>query len=210
AVLTVTSFACQETDPAKPATWVAKLDDKDPKTVTDALDHLRKLKAKEAVAPIEASLKSDDGSIREAAAAALEDIGDASAVPSLIAAADLDSSDSAVGRANLKIADALGTLGDKQATPELLKMIKARDALLQAHAVEALDKLKDPQSTSALIALVDNESAPPLVTKWAVTALGDLRSTDAIPVLAKALVMERHGISFFVESSYALFQIGKP
>src|SRR6185312_16012397 len=67
-----------------------------------------------------------------------------------------------------------------------------------------------PQSTSALIALVDNESAPPLVTKWAVTALGDLRSTDAIPVLAKALVMERHGISFFVESSYALFQIGKP
>jgi HEAT repeat protein len=73
-----------------------------------------------------------------------------------------------------------------------------------------MDKLKDPAVVPALVAVVDDESTAPLVTKWAIVVLGDLRAKESIPALLKALVMERRGISFFVESSYALFQIGSP
>jgi HEAT repeat protein len=210
ALVAVALGACQETDPSKPATWIAKLSDKDPKVVADALDNLRKMKAKEAVSQIVPALHSDDGKVREAAAAALEDLGDASVVQPLMDAVDLSTSDKAVAGANLKIADALGTIGDKKATPALLKMLKSRDDLLRVKAEEALDKLKDPAAIPALIAILDDDRSAPLVTRWAIMVLGDLRAKEAIPELLKDLVFERPGISFFVESGYALFQIGPP
>ncbi len=201
---------CQAADPNSPAPWIEKLGDNDQKVVIEALDALRKLKAKDALPQVVAKLKTDDGAIRERAAAALEDMGDPRAVAPLVDAVDLGSSDKTIIRGNLKIADALGTLGDKSAVPVLEKMLHTRDDLLKVHAVEALGKIKDPASVPELTAIVNDEGTAPLVVKWAIIALGDMRAQEAIPALTKALVMERQGISFFVESSYALFQIGSP
>lgn len=201
---------CAETDPAKPATWLAKLGDKDKRVVIDAIDHLGKLKATEAVPQLIAQLKSDNGSIREEAAGALGEIGDKQAVSALADAMDLATSDKAMLRANYKIADAFGALGDKAATPTLLKMLRAHDELLRVHAVQALDKLLDPKATADLAELVTNDRTPMLVVKHAVITLGDMRAVEAVPALAKALVIERNGASVFPEASYALFQIGSP
>ena len=206
----VVAAGCQDTSSSPSAAAVAKLADKDPKVVTEALDSLRKLKAKDAVPQIIPQLKSENGNVREAAAAALEDLGDPQAVQPLIDAYDLATSDKAIVRANSKISDALGTLGDRRATPALLKVLQTRDDLLRVHAVEALGKLKDPSSTPALVRLVSDDGMPPLIVKFAIIALGDIGAPDAIPPLLKALVMERNGISFFVEASYGLFQIGSP
>ena len=203
------SFSCTS-DPNDPGTWVAKLDSKNTHVVADALGHLRTLKAKSAVPQILAQLKSDDGEVREAAAAALEDIGDPSAVPGLADAVDFASSDKAVVRANMRITDALGTLGGDAATPTLLKVLHASDELLRTHAVQALAKTHDPRASAELIQVVQNRDTHRFVEKFAIMALGDLRAKEAVPALTKALVMEKDGASFFSEASYALFQIGTP
>jgi HEAT repeat protein len=201
---------CQESDPAKPATWLAKLSDKDSKVVIDALEHLKKLKSKEGVPQIVAELKVDDGKVRETAAAALEEIGDPQAVQPLSEAVDLGTSEKAIALANMKIADALGAIGDKSATPTLIKMLHSRDDNLRLQATKALDKLKDPKSAGELMQLVTSDTAPNPIVKYSIIALGDMQSVEAIPVLAKGMVIEKNGASFFPDASYALFQIGSP
>lgn len=206
----VTGAACTETDPTKPATWIARLDRTNAKDVADAARELRKMRAKEAVPALVPLLKHEDANVRDEAAYALLEIGDASAVQPLIDAVDLNSRIKGIGRANMRIAEALGELGDKAAVPALLKMTSARDDLVRLSAVGALGKLKDPNSISTLVRFVDDEHAPPLITKKAIEALGTMRAADSVPSLLRALVLERKGVSFYLESSYALFQIGQP
>ncbi len=201
--------ACQS-NPKDPKTWVAKLNNDDPQVVADALDHLRQLDAKSALGPVEAALKSDDMGVRSEAAQALQAFGEKSAVKPLAAAVDIYSSASGADDANIHIAQALGALGDKAALPALTKMVEAARPLVRVAAVEALGKLGDPSSVEPLIRLVEDQSTPPLITKEAIIALGAMRAAPAVRALEEALVMERMGISFFPEASYALFQIGQP
>ncbi len=200
--------ACQTPDPNAAA--LAKLNEKDPVVVVEGLSELRRNKVKQAIPQILVLLKSEDGSIREGAAAALEDLGDAQVVGPLTEAIDLSSSDKNIARANMKIADALGTIGSTTATPTVLKLLHSRDDMLRFHAAQALDKLKDPKATKDLIDIASDKTVATLVAKYAIIALGDMQATDALETLAKDLVQERSGVSFFVESSYALFQIGAP
>jgi HEAT repeat protein len=202
--------ACQETDPKKPETWIAKLDQKDPKKVVDAAHELRKLKAKEAVQPLVALLKHEDMNVRLEAAYALEDIGDPSAMQPLIDAIDLASTAKASDQANAKIAEALGSFGDAKATPALIRMLGAREATVKLAAVKGLGKVKDPAAIPALRRFIDDEATAPLITKTAIQVLGEMRATEAVPSIVKAMVMERQGVSFYSEASYALFQIGDP
>lgn len=207
----VTVVGCKAPDPNDPATQIAQLGKSDPKVVLDAARELRKLKAKSAVEPLVKLLGHDNMDVRNEAAYALAEIRDASAVQPLIAAIDLATTAKGADRVNMRIAYALGELGDPSATPSLVKIIdSARDPLVRVAALKALGALKDPKAVPTLQKLVTDENAPPLLTKHAIIALGDLRSAEAIPALVRAMVLERKGVSFFAESSYALFQVGAP
>lgn len=207
----ITLPACKPTDPNDPATHIAKLENADAKLVADAARELRKLKATAAVDPLLKLLKHENMDVRNEAAYALAELQDPKAVQPLMDAIDLATTAKGADRANMRIAFALGELGDHKATPSLLKVVDtARDPLVRDAAVKAVGALKDPKAVPTLRKLVTDDSAPTLLTKHAIEALGDLRSVEAIPALTRAMVLERKGVSFFVESSYALFQIGKP
>jgi HEAT repeat protein len=76
-------------------------------------------------------------------------------------------------------------------------------------AVQALGAVKFKDAVPELARLVDDESAPPLLVKKAVVALGQIRDLTAVPALQHALVLERQGVSFLPEASYAIFLFGK-
>lgn len=200
--------ACSETDPKKPATWIAQLDSKDQRKAQDAARELRKMKAKEAVDALIAQLKHDDMNVRAEVAYALGEIGDAKAVQALIGAIDLASTAKAADQANAKIAEALGTLGDKKAVVTLIKMADAPQALVRLDAVKALGKLKDPATVPSLVKIAADDHTPPLIVKHAIIALGEMKAEGAVAMLTRAMVTERQGVSFYSEASYALFQIG--
>lgn len=214
AVITILALAgavaCTDNDPAKPATWIRQLDNRDPDKVADAARELRKLKAKEGVEPLVGLLKHDSIKVREEAANALMAIGDKSAVPGLIAAVDLSSTTKGMGRVNTRIAEALGSLGDKSAVPALIKLTEHFDDYARIAAVDSLARLADERAIPRLRRLADHSNTSLPLAKRSIIALGNMQAEEAIPTLLRGLVMERSGGSFFMESAYALFQIGQP
>ena len=210
ALLSLGLSGCTETDPKKPATWVAKLDSKEPAKAQEAARELRKLGAKEAVGALVKALSHEDMSVRAEAAYALGTLGDTSAVQPLVDAVDLASTAKAADQANAKIAEALGALGDKKALPTLVKMVDASQPLVRLAAVDALAKYKDPSVAATLVKLVDDDRTPPLIVKHAIIGLGDQRAAEAVGALTRAMVLEKQGVSFYLEASYALLQVGDP
>jgi len=204
--------ACKPGDPKDPATWIKRLSDSDPRVRQQAVRELRKLKARPA-APQVAGLLNDPV-VREEAAAALRDIGSVAEVPALLEAVDTtvgagsDTATRAANRTNARIAEALGEIGDAQAGPTLLRLARSKDDLVRLEAVQALGAVKFKGAIPELSLLVDDQSAPPLLLKKAIVALGDMHDPAAIPALQHALVVERQGVSFLPEASYALFQLG--
>lgn len=212
-VATVLAFAvgCAETDPKSPSTWIAKLEATDAKVVADAARELRNLKAKEAVAPLTGLLKHEDASVRDEAAYALGEIGDASAIDKLADAIDLAGSKKGSDRVNKRIAESLAKIGDKRATPVLSKLLEnARDPLVKAAAASSLGKLKDPAAIPVLLKFAEPDGIEPLVRKNAIVALGEIGGTDGIAGLIRGMYIEERGASFFPEASWSLFQIGTP
>src|SRR6266581_4033787 len=157
-ILALLLCACRPSDPKDPNTWLKRLSDADPRARQQALQELRKLKAREAAPQVAQLLK--DVMVREEAATALRDIGGADEVPALL------------------------------------------------DAVQALGEVKFKEAVVELSLLVDDPSAPPLLVKKAVVALGQIGDPAAIPALQHALVLERQGVSLLPEASYALFQLG--
>src|SRR5437868_6146973 len=205
--------ACRPSDPKNPSTWLKRLSDSDPRTRQQAVQELRKLKAR-AAAPRVAGLLNDPV-VREEAAAALRDIGSVAEVPALLEAVDTtvgagsDTATRAANRTNARIAEALGEIGDAQAGPTLLRLARSKDDLVRLEAVQALGAVKFKGAIPELSLLVDDQSAPPLLLKKAIVALGQIGDPAAIPALQHALVLERQGVSFLPEASYALFQLGR-
>src|SRR5437763_7333116 len=60
---------------------------------------------------------------------------------------------------------------------------------------EALGNVKSKDAVPELSHIVDDPTAPPLLIKRAVVALGQIGDTAGIPALAHALVIERQGVS---------------
>jgi HEAT repeat protein len=58
--------------------------------------------------------------------------------------------------------------------------------------------------------IVDDAAAPPLLIKKAIVSLGQIGDPAAIPALQHGLLVERQGVSFLPESSFALYLIGQP
>ncbi|MDW8071139.1 MAG: HEAT repeat domain-containing protein, partial [Anaerolineae bacterium] len=93
------------------------------------------------------ALRDENWRVRWAAAKALGKLGDAQAVPALLAA--LQDED---WRVRVAAAEALGKLGDAQAVPALIAALRDEDADMRRAAVEALGKLGDAQAVPALLA----------------------------------------------------------
>ncbi len=81
-ILALLLCACRPSDPKDPNTWLKRLSDSDPRARQQALQELRKLKAREAAPQVAQLLK--DVMVREEAATALRDIGGADEVPALL------------------------------------------------------------------------------------------------------------------------------
>src|SRR6266850_4607045 len=187
--------ACRPSDPKDPNTWLKRLSDSDPRTRQQAVQELRKLKAKEAAPQVAQLLK--DVMVREEAATALRDLGGADEVPALLDAVDTtvgagsDTATRSANRANARIAEALGEIGDPRAGPALLRLARSKDEYVRLEAVQALGEVKFKEGVPELSLLVDDPSAPPVLVKRAVVALGQMGDPAAIPALQHALVLEQ-------------------
>jgi HEAT repeat protein len=212
--LAICLCACRSKDAGDPQAWIPKLEDRDPKVRIQAAQQLRKLKAKQAAPRLAALLK--DPLVKEDAALALVDLGGPEQADALLDAIDTtvgagsDTAARAANRTNARIAEALGNIGDPRAGPALLRLARSSDDNVRLAAVEALGNVKAKDAVPELSHIVDDPSAPPLLIKRAVVALGEIRDSAGIPALAHALVIERQGVSFLPESSFALFLIGAP
>src|SRR5260370_1101684 len=206
--------ACKTHDSNDPQAWLKQLQDNDPKVRVKAVQELRRLKAKQAAPQIAGQLK--DPLVKEDAALALQDIGGPQEVQPLLDAVDTtvgagsDQATRATNRTNAKIVEALGNIGDPRAGPTLLRLARASDDMVRLSAVQALGLLHDKSAVPELARLVDDAAAPPLLIKKAIVSLGQIGDPAAIPALEHGLVLERQGVSFLPESSFALFLIGPP
>src|SRR5439155_20036343 len=145
-------FACRPSDPKDPSAWLKRLSDSDPRTRQQAVQELRKLKAREAAPQVAQLLK--DVMVREDAAVALRDVGGVSEVPALLDAVDTtvgagsDTATRAANRTNGRIAEALGEIGDARAGPTLLRLARSKDDYVRFEAVQALGAVKFKQAVA--------------------------------------------------------------
>jgi HEAT repeat protein len=213
AAILLCAAACKPSDPRKPQTWIARLADPDAKVRTRAVQELRKLKAREAGPQVAALLT--DPLVKEEAALALAAIGGPESVQPLLDAIDTtvgagsDAAARAANRTNARIADALGSIGYASAGPALLRLARARDVSVRLSAVQALGQVRAREAVPELSRMVDDPTVPPLLVKKAVVALGQIRDAAGIPALLHALVIERQGVSFLSEASFAFFVLGE-
>ena len=110
------------------------------------------------------------------------------------------------------LAEALGTLGDPQAVPALVEILKSdiHNRHARAAAAESLGKLGDPQAVPALIdALISHRGwQDEGVPEAAARSLGKLGAHSAVPVLIQALRKEIPSIQ--IAACEALGAIGAP
>ncbi|MFL5357323.1 HEAT repeat domain-containing protein [Archangium sp.] len=160
---------------------------------------------------LHAELASDHKpEVKAAVARALGDVKNPASVEPLGNAVDLGATDSAGNLLNKELASALGEIGDPKAAPVLMKLLKARDNYTRIEAVDALGRMHTQEAVEPLIQLASDESTEPFLNKKAIEALGRIGDARAVPVLMRTLTKERKGISFYVESSFSLFQMGQP
>ena len=212
-ILVLASAACRPGDPEKPRTWVRRLDDPDPHIRVRSVRELRRLRARDAAPKVAALLR--DPLVKEEAALALVELGGPGEVPALLDAVDTtvgaesNAATRAANRTNLRIAEALGNIGDGSAGPVLLRLARASDESVRMAAVEALGKVRSKEAIPELSHIVDDPAAPPSLVKRAILALGQIGDPSAVPALIHGLVSERRGVSFVPESSLSLVRIGE-
>src|SRR5256712_267742 len=171
------------------------------------------MKAKQAAPQIALLLK--DPLLKEDAALALEDLGGPEQVDALLAAVDTtvgagsDTAARAANRTNFRIAEALGNIGDARAGPALLRLARSSDDNVRIAAVEALGNVKAKDAIFELSHILGDPPAPPPLLKRALVAPRGIGDPSALPALAHGLVIERQGVSFLPESSFALVLLGE-
>jgi HEAT repeat protein len=148
--------------------------------------------------------------VKAALARALGDLKHPSSVEPLQSALDPAATDSDTYLANKELAAALGKLGDPKAGAALAGLLRTKDNYTRIEAIQALGALRAREGVEPLLKLVTDEDAEPFLHKKAIEALGRIGDARAVPALMKFLTREKKGISFYVESSFALYQLGTP
>ncbi|WP_338869786.1 HEAT repeat domain-containing protein [Myxococcus stipitatus] len=148
--------------------------------------------------------------VKAALARAIGDVHHASSVETLSAAIDPAAGDMSSQLANKAMVTALGAIGDVRAVPALVPLLRAKDTYARIEAIQVLGTMKAKEAVEPLIALATDETVEPFLNKKAIEALGHIGDGRAAPALIRMLTKERKGKSFYVESSFALFQLGQP
>ncbi|HSN92815.1 MAG TPA: HEAT repeat domain-containing protein, partial [Anaeromyxobacteraceae bacterium] len=198
--------------PSDPAGWARqavkrnRLDEK-----LEALEQVRKAPGdRKAAAPALIEVLGQHPRARAEAAVALGEIGDPALAGPLLAALEPGATDRDTVDANRKIAAALGALRAKEAVPKLVEMVGSPDAYTQVAAVDALGEIGDPAAVDRIVALATDAATPPFTAKKALLALGRIGDPRASPTVLRMLFVERPGVSFFPEASFAASLIGAP
>jgi HEAT repeat protein len=152
--------------------------------------------------------------IRAQAAWLLGVIGDPSAVDALADAIDygagrgVDAQSRALNAANIRIAEALGRIGTEATVAPLVRLTRAREPEEALAAVEALGVTGRSAAVPRLSELAVADDVSPFISRRAIEALGAIGHADGLPALMQMLFKERQGVSFYRESSFAVFQLG--
>ncbi len=211
--LALLTSACKS-DPALPETWEKRLSGaKNTKERLHIVDDLRGSKYMGApMVPMLEKRLADDKKpeVKAAIARVLGEAKQPSSVAVLMDAIDPAASDSDAKNLNKEIANALGRIGDPSAVPALNKLLKTKDNYTVLAAIDALGDMKAKESFEALYSIATDDAIEPFITKKAIIALGELGDPRAVPGMVRAMFKERKGVSFYMESSFGLYQLGKP
>jgi HEAT repeat protein len=216
ACLVLTALLACNSDPSKTDYWVSRLGSKSVQQKMEACEKLRKMNDAADADKIAALLKDEDPRVKKAAAETLGALGAKSTVGDLTDALDFsvgggsDRETRTINEANQAIVRALGMLGDRKASPALLKLLHSRDHYVVLTAVEALGKLHETTAVEPLMAIATDDNQEPFIAKKAIVALGRIGDAKAVPAIEKMLFRERQGVSFYPESSFAVAEIGEP
>ncbi|MEW6433608.1 MAG: HEAT repeat domain-containing protein [Myxococcota bacterium] len=202
-------------DPSTPEYWEERIADaKSKKEKKKAIEDLRSSKhmGKAMVPMLNKRLDAEKSpEVKAALARLLGEAKDPSSLEPLMNAMDLAASDSDARAMNKEIAVALGSIGDAKAVPALLKLLKVKgDNYTVIASIEALGALQAKEAVAPLSELAADDAIETFITKKAIMALGDIGDPAAVPVVVKAMFKERRGVSFYMESSFALYQFGQP
>jgi HEAT repeat protein len=148
--------------------------------------------------------------VKAALARVIGDLKHPSSLEPLQSAVDPGASDTDAHLMNKELAAALGKLGDPKAALALAGLLRSRDNYTRIEAIQALGALRSPVAVEPLLQLATDDSAEPFLNKKAIEALGRIGDARAVPALVKMLTRERRGVSFYMESSFALYQLGTP
>lgn len=148
--------------------------------------------------------------VKAALARALGDLKHTSSVEPLTKVLDPGASDMSSQLANKTVVATLGAIGDRRAVPSLVPLLRAKDNYTRIEAAQVLGAMRAKEAVEPLIALATDETVEPFLNKKAIEALGNIGDPRAAPALVRMLTKERKGKSFYVESSFALFQLGQP
>lgn len=142
----------------------------------------------------------------------LAKLKDPRSTPALVDAIDWGANDNEGNRLNREIAQALGQIGNPAAIPPLMRMIKSKDQYVQVEAIGSLGALRAKDAVDPLIQIASDDGSDPFVIKVAIEALGNIGDSRAVPDLVKLMFKahRRNPAGFYGESSFALYQIGRP
>lgn len=160
---------------------ISALHEADPDVRRGAAFALGELKDTRAVIPLILSLRDPKWYVRSSAAIALMKLDDPRAVEPLLVASrdpDEDAGSSAYG--------ALIGLRDERVVEILIETLHKPDGYLRYTAVQALGFFRDARATLYLLDLLRNDPNAD-VRRAAATALGSIRSTNAVDTLVQAL-----------------------
>jgi HEAT repeat protein len=195
-------------DPSTPEHWGKRIEGaKGKKEKVKAIEDLRGSKhmSKAMIPMLEQRLKGEKNpEVKAALARILREQKSPSSVDALIDSVDPSGEASAL---NKEVASALGVLGDPKAVRTLTTLLKTKDHYTTIAAIESLGKLHAKEAFEPLYEIANDEKAEPFITKKAIEALGELKDPRAIPGLIRAMYRTK---GFYRESSFALFQLGRP
>jgi HEAT repeat protein len=201
-------------DPKTPEYWEKKLEGaRKPSAKVQVVDALRTSgNLQEGFLPMLHARLAEEKKpeVRAALARVLGDMKHPSSVEPLQAALEPDASDTGTQLANKELAAALGKLGQPRSAPALAKLLRCRDHYTRIEAIQALGALRAPEAVEPLLQLATDEGSEPFLNKKAIEALGHIGDARAVPALMRMLTKERQGVSFYVESAFALYQVGPP
>lgn len=158
-----------------------------------------------AFAPLSNQLNSSSATVRRNAAWAIGELTNmlpgerASAAPQLITL--LGDSDEWV---RMAAARALGELRDERALTKLVATLADDDWRVRELAVWALSEMKDSRAVNALCSVLLSDARVE-VRRGAAEALGEIRSSDALPALRQALNDRETGVS--AKAAWAISEI---